>query len=164
MASVHVRERQNATSAIQLLLSLPLLAMTLALASSCRSQPEALSDQRGRHPSDSSSPIVRVRPLTDRKFERTPERFARGQYLVEGIGEGFACHGPSDVKRPGWPPIPGKEGSGFDYTTWGYPGQIAPNITPDRETGVRNWTDDMLARAIREGVGHDGHLLDPAAM
>ena len=31
-------------------------------------------------------------------------------------------------------------------------GQIAaPNITPDRETGVGRWTDDQLARAIREG-------------
>ena len=54
--------------------------------------------------------------------------------------------------------------SGFDYTTWGFPGQVAPNITPDRTTGIGNWTDDMLARAIREGVGHDGHLLDPQVM
>ncbi|HEY6945184.1 MAG TPA: hypothetical protein VI431_08585 [Candidatus Acidoferrum sp.] len=41
---------------------------------------------------------------------------------------------------------------------------MAPNLTPDRETGVRAWTDDMLARAIREGVAHDGHLLDPTIM
>ena len=108
----------------------------------------------------------KVRPLTDRKFERTPERVARGRYLVNGIGECFACHGPFDLNAPGWPPVRGKEGSGFDFSSWGTPflGVVAPNLTPDRETGAGNWTDDMLARAIREGVAHDGHLLDPTIM
>jgi hypothetical protein len=36
---------------------------------------------------------------------------------------------------------------------------VAPNITPDPETGAGRWTDDMLARAIREGIGHDGRAL-----
>ena len=40
------------------------------------------------------------------------------------------------------------------------PGKVfAPNLTPDKESGAGNWTDDMLARAIREGVGHDGRAL-----
>jgi mono/diheme cytochrome c family protein len=107
---------------------------------------------------------AKTRPLTNRNFERTAERLARGQYLANGLGACFECHGPSDLKHPGWPPIRGKEGSGFDLTPWGYPGQVAPNITPDHATGAGNWTDDMLARAIREGAGHDGHLLDPQAM
>src|SRR5262249_45995367 len=42
------------------------------------------------------------------------------------------------------------------------PGKIvAPNLTPDRETGAGAWTDDQLARAIREGIGHDGRALFP---
>ena len=106
-----------------------------------------------------SKPTAKARPLTDRKFERTPERLARGRYLVNGIGECFACHGPYDLNAPGWPPVRGKEGSGFAFSSW-----VAPNLTPDRETGAGAWTDDMLARAIREGVGHDGHLLDPTIM
>jgi mono/diheme cytochrome c family protein len=44
----------------------------------------------------------------------------------------------------------------------GAPWLIAGNITPDVETGVGAWTDDMLARAIREGIGRDGHALFPA--
>jgi hypothetical protein len=36
---------------------------------------------------------------------------------------------------------------------------VAPNITPDVETGAGKWTDDMFARAIREGIGHDGRAL-----
>jgi hypothetical protein len=38
---------------------------------------------------------------------------------------------------------------------------VAPNLTPDKETGAGNWTDDMLARAIREGIAHDGRTLFP---
>src|SRR5262249_29226503 len=38
---------------------------------------------------------------------------------------------------------------------------VAPNITPDVETGAGNWTDDQFARAIREGIGHDGRALFP---
>jgi mono/diheme cytochrome c family protein len=42
------------------------------------------------------------------------------------------------------------------------PGRVvAPNISPDPETGAGNWTDDQLARAIREGIGHDGRALFP---
>ena len=44
----------------------------------------------------------------------------------------------------------------------GFPGKVyAPNITPDPETGAGSWSDDQLARAIREGVGHDGRALFP---
>jgi hypothetical protein len=38
---------------------------------------------------------------------------------------------------------------------------VAPNLTPDNETGIGRWTDDMLIRAIREGISHDGRVLHP---
>ena len=42
------------------------------------------------------------------------------------------------------------------------PGDVRPpNITPDKDTGAGNWTDDQLARAIREGIGSDGRALFP---
>jgi mono/diheme cytochrome c family protein len=40
--------------------------------------------------------------------------------------------------------------------------KVAPNITPDRETGAGTWTDAQLVRAIREGIGHDGRRLSLA--
>jgi hypothetical protein len=44
----------------------------------------------------------------------------------------------------------------------GLPGYfVAPNLTPDMETGTGTWSDDALARAIREGIGHDGRTLFP---
>jgi len=36
---------------------------------------------------------------------------------------------------------------------------IAPNITPDRETGIGAWSDDEIIRAIRTGVARDGRQL-----
>jgi mono/diheme cytochrome c family protein len=38
---------------------------------------------------------------------------------------------------------------------------FAPNLTPNIEAGAGNWTDDQFARAIREGIGHDGRALFP---
>jgi mono/diheme cytochrome c family protein len=58
--------------------------------------------------------------------------------------------------------IPGNEFSGQDFPLPGLPGRVvASNITPDAETGAGNWTDDQLARAIREGIGHDGRVSFP---
>ncbi len=37
----------------------------------------------------------------------------------------------------------------------------APNLTPDPDTGVGNWTDDQLKFAIRDGVDRDGVVLCP---
>ena len=38
----------------------------------------------------------------------------------------------------------------------------APNITPDPDTGLGNWSFDAFWRALHTGVGHDGELLYPA--
>ena len=38
----------------------------------------------------------RARPLTGRKFDPTPERLARGKYLVEAVGGCMACHSPHE--------------------------------------------------------------------
>ena len=92
-------------------------------------------------------------------FERTAERRTRGQYLVEGPLQCFVCHSERDWRKPGAPPKPGRAGAGAVW--WDKPWLVAHNLTPDPETGVGRWTDDMLVRAIREGVAHDGRPLDP---
>jgi mono/diheme cytochrome c family protein len=103
----------------------------------------------------------KARPLTDRKFESTPERLVRGQYLAEELLLCFDCHGQHDWSKHDAPLIAGTKGAGVDpFPLQGLPGKVVPrNITPDRETGAGTWTDDMLARAIREGIGHDGRAL-----
>ncbi len=105
----------------------------------------------------------RARPLSDRTFERTPERLARGKYLVEAVAGCTDCHSPHDWTKHDEPIPPGMDGAGEDMSLIkGFPGRVvAPNLTSDPETGSGNWSDDALARAIREGVGHDGRALFP---
>ena len=108
-------------------------------------------------------PIIgpNARALTDRHFESTPARFERGRYLVTSVSGCIVCHGELDWQAPGFPVKAGTEGGGRSFDREGLPFVTAPNITPDRETGAGAWSDDMLARAIREGIGHDGRTLFP---
>lgn len=108
-------------------------------------------------------PIIgpRARPLTERTFEPTPQRLERGQYLATSVNGCVFCHSELDWQAPGFPVKAGTEGSGRNWAEEGAPWITAPNITPDPETGAGNWTDDMLARAIREGISHDGRALVP---
>ena len=105
----------------------------------------------------------RARALTARKFGSTPARLARGEYLVRDVTNCMACHAEHDWTAHDAPILPNTLGAGQDMNFLkGLPGKVyAPNITPDPETGVGNWSDDQLARAIREGVSHDGRALFP---
>lgn len=101
----------------------------------------------------------RSRPLTSRTFDATPARLQRGQYLASSIGCLY-CHSPHDWSKHADPILPGMTGAGQQLPYTDLPGKVyASNLTPDKETGVGDWTDDMLARAIREGIGHDGRAL-----
>jgi len=103
-----------------------------------------------------------ARATTNRQFERTPQRLARGRYLVVGLAGCETRHSPKDWTTHGAPNLPGKELSGQVIPVPGLPGRVvASNLTPDPETGSANWTDDELARSIREGIGHDGRTIFP---
>jgi len=106
-------------------------------------------------------PGLKVRPLNDRTFERTEARRARGEYLAEGILACAACHSERDWNKPGGPVVAGRAYAGKVWKTDGKTWLVAPNITPEPHTGAGRWSDDMFARAIREGIGHDGRLLHP---
>ena len=73
----------------------------------------------------------------------------RGRYLVTTILACGNCHTPKDADGRA---IPGRElaggGVGFDIPP--YAG-VAPNITPDRETGIGAWSDAEIKRAISHG-------------
>lgn len=104
----------------------------------------------------------KTRPVTSRQFERTPERVARGRYLVQALLGCETCHTPSDWTQHGAPKIAGMELAGQPFLLPGFPGAlVAPNLTPDAETGSARWSDDQIARAIREGIKHDGTTLFP---
>jgi hypothetical protein len=102
----------------------------------------------------------RVRALTDRRFESSPARIERGRYLTSsGIVGCAACH--SDLAIEQQKLVVVSSLSGRNWTPDGAPFLTAPNLTPDGSTGIGTWSDDALARAIREGISHDGRALFP---
>jgi hypothetical protein len=103
-----------------------------------------------------------MRDLTDRKIEVTPERLERGKYLVNGIAGCLDCHSEHEPTLEGAPVKAGREGAGVLFLQDPNVGKVyASNITADKETGIGNWTDDQIARAVREGIGGDGRALFP---
>ena len=102
-----------------------------------------------------------ARPTSAEKFEATEARLARGKYLVEGPAHCFFCHTEHDLSTPEFPIIQAKKGAGWSMPIPELNNLPARNITPDPETGIGTWTDDEIARAIREGVRKDGSALFP---
>jgi len=103
----------------------------------------------------------RKRDLTAQTFTSTPARLERGKYIANSMGCLY-CHSPHDFSKRDEPILPGMQGAGQQLTYLDLPGRIiAPNLTPDKESGSGTWSDDALARAIREGIGHNGRTLFP---
>jgi len=119
--------------------------------------------------------MPRQRPPTDLRVTITPELLERGTYLVEHVLLCNDCHSERDWTIYGGPPKPpfgaGRECMTRRTETIGvrvsegqgnFPGILCiRNITPDPESGIGNWTDGELSRAIREGVDHNGEGLFP---
>ncbi len=64
----------------------------------------------------------------------------RGQALVQSHGCS-GCHQPSDSK----------DGTLAGRTTPMEGSAYPPNLTPDKDTGLGDWTEEQIVRAIREG-------------
>jgi mono/diheme cytochrome c family protein len=76
----------------------------------------------------------------------------RGRYLAI-LSDCGSCHTVPGSNRPfaGGRPIETPFGN-----------IVAPNITPDPETGIGSWSDAQFDAAVRKGVGRDGSRLYPA--
>ena len=81
----------------------------------------------------------------------TPTLLARGEYLTRAA-DCAACHNAPNGK-PFAGGLPFKLPFGTIYSS---------NITPDRETGIGNWSDDDFVRALHRGVAPGGRNLYPA--
>lgn len=115
--------------------------------------------------------LPRSQPASAERIEATPERLARGAYLFNAVLGCPVCHSERDFTRFGAPPVapfgrgracarPGQPLPGL-AEPGGMPGTICfRNITP-HASGIGNWTDGEILRAIREGVNRDGDALFP---
>src|ERR1700712_2477857 len=75
------------------------------------------------------------------------DRIERGRYLAV-LSDCAACH-----TAPGGQPFAG----GLALQT-PFGKIVAPNITPDPETGIGNWTSEQFIAALRDGRGPKAHL------
>ena len=86
----------------------------------------------------------------------------RGQYLVTTIGGCGNCHSP----RGGGTTlegkvVPGTELSGGLQLDEEVVQLSMPNITPDIETGIGEWTNQQIVEALRNGKRPDGKIIGP---
>jgi mono/diheme cytochrome c family protein len=88
---------------------------------------------------------------TPQAWAPTPANLARGAYLARA-GDCAACH----TARGGAAYAGGRAVD----TPFGR--MMAPNITPDRDTGIGAWSADDFWNALHNGIGKDGRLLYPA--
>jgi len=85
------------------------------------------------------------------------DKAARGEYLVNHVMGCTDCHTPVDPTTGA--PIMEKYLAGRQpyEGPWGI--VYGGNITPDKETGLGNWTEDEIKRAFTTGVNKNGRRL-----
>jgi hypothetical protein len=82
-------------------------------------------------------------------------KVAYGVYLAGPLARCMDCHTEC---RPGEPAKFGAGGKPF-YGPWGI--SVSANLTPDETSGLGQWSDAEIERAIRTGIARDGHKLFP---
>ncbi len=84
---------------------------------------------------------------------------ARGKYLVT-VGSCTDCHTPgSFFGKPDMSKYLGGSDVGFAIPHLGV--FVGPNLTPDKATGLGNWTDAQIVNAITKGQTPQGRMLAP---
>ncbi len=82
---------------------------------------------------------------------------ARGAYLVNSVMGCGDCHTPVDPTT-GAPQMEKHLAGRQPYEgPWGI--VYGGNITPDKETGIGNWTEEEIKRSLVAGIGKDGRRL-----
>jgi mono/diheme cytochrome c family protein len=94
-------------------------------------------------------PAVGVVPDVPRE-----DKVAYGAYLGE-IGHCMLCHTP--VGADGRQDFANRQGAGGREVE----GVVSANITPDKATGIGNWTDYQIKTALTAGMRPDGTPLAP---
>ncbi len=130
-----------------------------------------------------------TRPAADTAQAQAPKQspVERGKYMVDAIAGCDDCHTPKNMGPNGPEPdmtrrlsghpenmklgAPPKPQNGWmlagspDLTAWAGPWGISytANLTPDQNTGIGIWTEDMFIRAIRQGkhMGQSRPILPP---
>lgn len=79
-----------------------------------------------------------------------------GEYLAD-IAHCMECHTPRDPKGG---LVSGRLGAGGQAFQGPWGTSVSSNLTPDA-SGLKAWSDDQIAQAVRTGVRPDGRALKP---
>ena len=104
-----------------------------------------------RHPLTTAAIFVSLTGTAFAQDTQSFDRIERGRYLAV-LGDCTGCH-----TAPGGKPFAGGLALQTPFGTL-----VAPNITPDPETGIGNMTNEEFLAALHEGRGHNGKRLYPA--
>lgn len=114
------------------------------------------------HAAETEKGFQRMEPLIDGYYPTYPATtpatgdkeslIKRGEYLAK-IGDCIACH--TNVKGD-TPPFAGGLPIVTPFGTF-----YSPNITPDKETGIGNWTEEDFIRAMKKGRNPEGRNYFP---
>lgn len=92
------------------------------------------------------------------KIEATPDRLARGKYLVTSVLDCASCHSQRQMNHYNWPPKDGMRlAGGIDFRGF-EANAVSANLTP---YGIGKWSDEEVLTAITTGKRPDGRVLDP---
>ncbi len=100
-----------------------------------------------------------TQPATEVEIYPTQKRIDRGDYLVNHVTVCLPCHSQRNWSVFAGPVVPGTEGMGGYKFEENVPGTVfASNITP---SGIGEWTNGEVLRAITTGVTKDNRVLFP---
>jgi mono/diheme cytochrome c family protein len=97
----------------------------------------------------------------DRDAKAKADPIARGNYLVQTLGCDL-CHSPVDQEKRILPNL--RLAGGLLVRVEPFGDFPTGNLTSDKETGLGNWSDDEIKRAITKGILRDGTRLLPYPM
>jgi mono/diheme cytochrome c family protein len=88
------------------------------------------------------------------------DRVAYGEYLIKGL-ECYSCHSADFKTNDFGNPAKSAGYLGGGNPVLGLDGKAVPsaNLTSDEATGIGRWSEPEFARALREGIRPDGHVL-----
>jgi mono/diheme cytochrome c family protein len=102
--------------------------------------------------------LIHHKPVANVQAPPAADRVKYGEYLAHGVAPCHDCHsltskGPSDGNLFGGSEIP------IEDPDWGK--VHARNLTPDKETGLGNYTAAQIKQSLRTGKRLDGKLMAP---
>ncbi len=94
--------------------------------------------------------VIAASPAVVFADQPQPDLVKRGEYLAR-VGDCFSCH-----TKEGGPALAGGRQVETPFGTIS-----SPNITPDKDTGIGNWSDDQFYRIMHDGLDDRGEYVYP---